>query len=65
MSKTGEIGYCWRAEENVSLQQSEQDCKQQHGCASGPCPLHSDFSEQSGIGKLWLGLGLGALRDNR
>jgi hypothetical protein len=31
--------YCKNARRNVSLEQSEGQCRERHNCADGPCPL--------------------------
>ena len=36
--------YCKNAKRNVSLEQSEGQCRE-HNCADGPCPLESEFRE--------------------
>ncbi|HQX85126.1 MAG TPA: hypothetical protein PLK44_13380 [Aestuariivirga sp.] len=37
--------YCKSTERNVSLEQSEEQCRERHNCADGPCPLESEFNE--------------------
>jgi len=37
--------YCKNAKRNVSLEQSEGQCRARHTCADGPCPLESEFKE--------------------
>ena len=37
--------YCKNAKRNVSLEQTEGQCRARHNCADGSCPLESEFRE--------------------
>ena len=37
--------YCKNAKRNVSLEQTEGQCRERHNCADGSCPLESEFRE--------------------
>lgn len=35
--------YCPNAKRNVSLEQTEGQCRERHSCADGACPLEAEF----------------------
>lgn len=37
--------YCEKAKRNVSLEQTEGQCRERHNCADGLCPLESEFEK--------------------
>jgi hypothetical protein len=37
--------YCKNAKRNVSLEQTEGQCRERHNCGDGPCPLESEFKQ--------------------
>jgi len=37
--------YCKNAKRNVSLEQTEGQCRERHNCGDGPCPLESKFEQ--------------------
>lgn len=37
--------YCRNAKRNVSLEQTEGQCRERHSCADGHCPLEAEFKE--------------------
>jgi hypothetical protein len=37
--------YCKDAKRNVSLEQTEGQCRERHNCGKGPCPLESEFRQ--------------------
>lgn len=37
--------YCNNAKRNVSLEQTEGQCRERHNCGEGPCPLVSDLGQ--------------------
>ena len=37
--------YCPNAKRNVSLEQTEGQCRERHNCADGACPLESEFGQ--------------------
>ncbi len=39
--------YCPNAERNVSLEQTEGQCRERHNCADGACPLEAEFAESN------------------
>ncbi|NMG77504.1 hypothetical protein [Aromatoleum diolicum] len=44
------IGRCEAVREMVLLDETQQECAREHGCASGfDCPLKGYFTEQSGV----------------
>jgi hypothetical protein len=36
---------CKNAKRNVSLDQTEGQCRERHNCGDGPCPLASEFKQ--------------------
>ena len=36
--------YCAKAERNVSLGQTEWQCRERHNCGDGPCPLEAKLT---------------------
>ena len=37
--------YCEKAKRNVSLEQTEGQCRERHNCGDGPCPLESELGQ--------------------
>ena len=37
--------YCEKARRNVSLEQTEGQCREHHNCGDGPCPLESELGQ--------------------
>ena len=36
--------YCAKAERNVSLEQTEGQCRERHNCGDGVCPLEAELT---------------------
>ena len=49
MSTTVNPGYhyCPSTERNVSLEQTEGQCRERHSCADGACPLEAEFAQSN------------------
>jgi hypothetical protein len=37
--------FCKNAKRNVSLEQTEGQCRERHNCGDGPCPLESELGQ--------------------
>ena len=37
--------YCKNAKRNVSLEQTEGQCRERHNCGDGACPLEPEFKQ--------------------
>jgi hypothetical protein len=37
--------YCKNIKKNVSLEQTEGQCRERHNCGDGPCPLEFEFKQ--------------------
>ena len=37
--------YCKNAKRNVSLEQTEGQCRERHNCGDGPCPLEFELGQ--------------------
>jgi hypothetical protein len=37
--------YCPSAKRNVSVEQTEGQCRERHNCADGACPLEAEFGQ--------------------
>ena len=37
--------YCSKVEQNVPVEQTEGQCREQHNCGDGACPLEAKFTQ--------------------